>query len=275
MGHEHMELKNTNAAVEAYRRAVDLNPNDFRAWYGLGQAYELLKMPFYAVYYYKRAASLRPDDARMWNALGQCYANDQVEMVDLAIRCFRKAIENNDPDGIAAHMLARLYCDPGPGKDLDAAEKLYLYNVQRLDQLGQPLGADSVEALLFLAARYRDTYRLEEAQACCERLLDCGGPAKEKAKGIVRDLQAIAAQQREGMRQEEAAEQSMDQDMIDSGLNSGGLDLHTVEGEVAASAIMQQLRIGRHQALMLLEQHGNALDAISYNLHLLEHRSDV
>ena len=39
--------------AEAYRRAVDLNPQDFRAWYGLGQAYELLKMPFYAVYYYR------------------------------------------------------------------------------------------------------------------------------------------------------------------------------------------------------------------------------
>ena len=38
---------------DAYRRAVDLNPQDFRAWYGLGQAYELLKMPAYAVYYYR------------------------------------------------------------------------------------------------------------------------------------------------------------------------------------------------------------------------------
>ena len=79
-------------------------------------------MPFYAVYYYKRAASLRPEDARMWNALGQCYACDQVDQVDLAIRCFRKAIENNDPDGIAAHMLARLYAEPGPRNDLDAGE---------------------------------------------------------------------------------------------------------------------------------------------------------
>ncbi|GFH11027.1 TPR_REGION domain-containing protein, partial [Haematococcus lacustris] len=52
MGHEFMELKNTAAAIEAYRQAVDLAASDFRAWYGLGQAYELLRMPYYALYYY-------------------------------------------------------------------------------------------------------------------------------------------------------------------------------------------------------------------------------
>lgn len=39
--------------AEAYRAAVDLSAHDFRAWYGLGQAYELLKMPYYALYYYR------------------------------------------------------------------------------------------------------------------------------------------------------------------------------------------------------------------------------
>jgi anaphase-promoting complex subunit 8 len=37
MGHEFVELKNTTAAVNAYRRAVEINPRDYRAWYGLGQ----------------------------------------------------------------------------------------------------------------------------------------------------------------------------------------------------------------------------------------------
>jgi len=32
---------------------VDLSAHDFRAWYGLGQAYELLKMPYYALYYFR------------------------------------------------------------------------------------------------------------------------------------------------------------------------------------------------------------------------------
>ena len=39
--------------AEVYRRAVDLNPRDYRAWYGLGQTYELLHMPYHALYYFR------------------------------------------------------------------------------------------------------------------------------------------------------------------------------------------------------------------------------
>ena len=35
MGHEYVELKNTAAAVDAYRHAVDINPKDYRAWHEL------------------------------------------------------------------------------------------------------------------------------------------------------------------------------------------------------------------------------------------------
>lgn len=51
------------AAAEAYRRAVDISPRDYRAWYGLGQTYELLHMPYYALYYFRRCVSL-PESAR-------------------------------------------------------------------------------------------------------------------------------------------------------------------------------------------------------------------
>lgn len=40
--------------AEAYRHAVDVNPRDYRAWYGLGQTYELVNMPYYALYYFRR-----------------------------------------------------------------------------------------------------------------------------------------------------------------------------------------------------------------------------
>ncbi len=39
---------------------MDLNPRDYRAWYGLGQTYELLHMPFYALHYFRRATQARP-----------------------------------------------------------------------------------------------------------------------------------------------------------------------------------------------------------------------
>lgn len=38
---------------------IDVNAKDYRAWYGLGQAYELLDMPMYAIEYYNQATTLR------------------------------------------------------------------------------------------------------------------------------------------------------------------------------------------------------------------------
>jgi len=34
---------------------LDLNRSDYRAWYGLGQVYEMLEMHYYALYYYEHA----------------------------------------------------------------------------------------------------------------------------------------------------------------------------------------------------------------------------
>jgi hypothetical protein len=37
----------------------EINKRDYRAWYGLGQTYEILKMPFYSLYYYRQAHLLK------------------------------------------------------------------------------------------------------------------------------------------------------------------------------------------------------------------------
>lgn len=71
MGHEFVELRNTSAAVQCYRQAITLSmATDYRAWYGLGQTYEMLRLNQYALYYFKKAAQLRPQDGRMWCAIG-------------------------------------------------------------------------------------------------------------------------------------------------------------------------------------------------------------
>lgn len=45
--------------VYSIRHAIEVNKRDYRAWYGLGQTYEILKMPFYCLYYYRKAHQLR------------------------------------------------------------------------------------------------------------------------------------------------------------------------------------------------------------------------
>lgn len=71
IGHEYLELRNTPAAIEAYRRAIglspaffmlikiELSPRDYRSWHGLAQAYELMRMYEYAAYFYQNAIGLR------------------------------------------------------------------------------------------------------------------------------------------------------------------------------------------------------------------------
>ena len=38
---------------------LEVNRRDYRAWYGLGQTYEILKMYHYCLYYYRQAQQLR------------------------------------------------------------------------------------------------------------------------------------------------------------------------------------------------------------------------
>ena len=109
MGHEFVELKNTGAAIEAYRRATDVSARDYRAWYGLGQVYEILQKHNYALYYFRKACALRPYDARMWCALAECYEKLGPGRKAEAIRCYRRGEASGDGEGIAALKLARLF----------------------------------------------------------------------------------------------------------------------------------------------------------------------
>ena len=82
---------------------ADVNRKDYRAWYGLGQTYELLGEPYYALNYYQRATALRPYDARMWSALATC--NEKLKRyVPVSARLDMHTDEHR-------HCLARLRID--------------------------------------------------------------------------------------------------------------------------------------------------------------------
>lgn len=111
MGHEYLEMKNTNAAIESYRTAVDIDNKDFRAWYGLGQAYELNQLYSYAAYYYFSAASAKPHDSRMWAALSNCF--DKMGKPEEAIKCTQWVDRVKDKEAFAMHKLAKLHLQQG------------------------------------------------------------------------------------------------------------------------------------------------------------------
>lgn len=83
---------------------LEVNRRDYRAWYGLGQTYEILKMPFYGLYYYKQAQLLRPHDSRMVLALGEAY--EKQDKIQDALKCYYKACNVGDIEGMALLKLA-------------------------------------------------------------------------------------------------------------------------------------------------------------------------
>ena len=87
-----------------YKFILEVNRRDYRAWYGLGQTYEILKMPSYSLYYYKQAQNLRPNDCRMLVALGETY--EKLEKVQEAMKCFSKASDLGG-EGSASLKLAK------------------------------------------------------------------------------------------------------------------------------------------------------------------------
>lgn len=172
MGHEYVEMKNTPAAVDAYRRAVDINPCDYRAWYGLGQAYEIIGMPYYALHYLKKSVYLQPNDSRLWIAMGQCYEHEELNMLEDAIKCYRKAANCNDNEAIALYHLAKVHLRLGRAEE---AAYYYKKDLERMEAEERE-GPNVVEALLFLAKHYKSQKKYEEAEVYCNRLLDFTGP---------------------------------------------------------------------------------------------------
>ena len=189
MGHGYLEMKNTGAAIEAYRSAVDINPRDYKAWYGLGQTYELLQMYFYALYYYRKVTMLRPYDSRMWFALGLSF--EKLDRLEEAKRSYERAVVNNDREGNATSALAKLYKHEG---HMDKAAKYYQLLLGNRDP-NIVEGAETLEALIFLAHHSKDKGEYQKAKDLCVRLMDYPGQGQEEAKIILRGLRAIELHQ--------------------------------------------------------------------------------
>ena len=84
------------------RHAIEVNRKDYRAWYGLGQTYELLKMSHYCLYYYRQAQYLRPNDSRMCVALGTAY--EKLDRLQVKHKKNLKNLQRPVRIGISAYL---------------------------------------------------------------------------------------------------------------------------------------------------------------------------
>lgn len=90
LGHGYVEVKNTSAAMEMYRRAIEINPRDFRPWHGLGKVYELMEAWTFACKYYLKAAGLAPYTSQVWSSLGLAYT--KLSMSNEAISSYQRQL---------------------------------------------------------------------------------------------------------------------------------------------------------------------------------------
>jgi Flp pilus assembly protein TadD len=66
-------LKLTNEAVAAFRRAINLKPDDFFAWFGLAWMYSENGRIEEAITVLRHAVEMKPDYADAWSQLGIAY----------------------------------------------------------------------------------------------------------------------------------------------------------------------------------------------------------
>lgn len=180
LGHEFMEMKNTNGAIHSYRQAIEVNKRDYRAWYGLGQTYEILKMPFYALYYYKQAHLLRPHDSRMILALGEAY--EKQDKIQDSLKCYYKACNVGDIEGIALLKLATLYEKLGEHEHAAAA-----YTDFVMDECRNADRTDLSHAYKYLTQFHLKREQLDQANHYAQKCLQFD-ETKEEAKALLRTI---------------------------------------------------------------------------------------
>ncbi|XP_001356041.1 cell division cycle protein 23 homolog [Drosophila pseudoobscura] len=180
MGHEFMELKNTNAAIQSYRKAVEVNKRDYRAWYGLGQAYEIIKMHYYSLYYFKIAHQLRPYDSRMLVALGETY--EKLDKCENAVKCYWKAIDVGDIEGIAMYKLASLHEKLG---DHETAVHCYIMYCE--DERAATDKQSLYQGFITLANYYEKKGDYERAAYYAYKCLD-SDERKAEAKALLKTI---------------------------------------------------------------------------------------
>ncbi|KAH0791111.1 TPR Domain containing protein [Histomonas meleagridis] len=184
IGHEYVELDNITAAITAYTKAIEYNPRDFRALYGLGRAYEIAKMPYHSIIYYRKAVIINPFDSRMWLALGECY--EELMENENAIRCYQRAVCNVDSEGLAIYKLAQLYKEEG---DEDKTAFCFESYLDKFDNEGEMRNEEQKEAIMFLAQYYRNKDKSEKANLYAQKLLFDPNTVAE-GNALMRDIRS-------------------------------------------------------------------------------------
>ncbi|MBW1962954.1 MAG: tetratricopeptide repeat protein [Deltaproteobacteria bacterium] len=94
-------------ALAFYKEAIDKNPEDISAWYGLGQCYVGLDRPKQAIDTYKKAIRIHTKDASLLYFLGNYY--NTLGMHNEAAGAYKKAAQISPESAAIYDRLGRTY----------------------------------------------------------------------------------------------------------------------------------------------------------------------
>ncbi len=99
-----LQNQNYQAAIESYKRALELEPKNKPAFRGLGAAYLGLQKKDDAIATFNKLLEINPYDEYAYTGIGYAYSIDHD--YDKAVEAFRKQVEINPLDATAQFMLA-------------------------------------------------------------------------------------------------------------------------------------------------------------------------
>jgi cytochrome c-type biogenesis protein CcmH/NrfG len=111
LGFAYASLKRYNDAIEAFRQALQINPDYTNAWYNpwynLGVVYGKLKRYDDAIDAYNQGLRINPEYAGAWNNLGVIYG--ELKRYDDAIDAYRKAVRIDPKYAFAWYNFGFIY----------------------------------------------------------------------------------------------------------------------------------------------------------------------
>jgi tetratricopeptide (TPR) repeat protein len=102
-------------ALELYKRAFEINANDFMLLSNMGSVLNRLGRSKEAIFYYERAIELEPQDFKLFLNLGIAQFNEGL--FEEAARSFKKAISLDGEDARPHYCLGQLYLEVGSFKE--------------------------------------------------------------------------------------------------------------------------------------------------------------